>query len=1640
MKTKAMRVLAMLLAIVMIATGSCVSAFAIKHGSYNIPEGVDENGKQYFTLEQAGTWLMNLLDNLLSTSVNNGMDKNEDIEVIGITIVKLPLHFSSVDSALDSIDEIWNQGLIQTIVTSSLLSGLAGDLQELKADALSSSNRVKRGDGSKYDYEILFVVLKFLYDNAEVLASIIDGSFDWGVLNSNIVSIFELVDALEIIDTSKGGIAKYLANLAYTAIEDLCEKEEGASGSGTTATTYDPDGTNVMGAVEDIITWGLGQIEISGLTLELTAEERATLNIDRTSLYDLFDSVIGIAINHLAVPLLKGVLLDACDIEVSDAFPNGNPEEVNNETLVMIVGIFNQFFAEGADTTPHLFAFNTPGEQIEDLLKWFFLGNTFEYYANGSMIRTQEDWDAADPSEITTVNTATPVPGMNQYIQLQGGIGLKDDLIALLNLAVRLAIPLVYGLDFDYLPERYLPNYSPDGSNPLDIPKGEEGYVTLNTCYAWLLNLLLSTTIDGYYVNHGVQNMSEVGAYALACICQRFCPQYDYMDRLDANYEDNGYEALDFIDTLTIEGQYLSGSTWVSETSSYTVPMAALDMGITIGVFFLDGLCTADFSRVGEPFVTPTATRLNQFLKTLADWAIDKYLPMFNDVYQIKTKYNTDASVWKEVDEVLFGLIPSSWLPGTITDHTTDASEGYTTTTATLPLKTFGDILFNWILGSVMDVDLQQLFGIFNRNTSANAELAQPVLTILLRVIDRVFYIVLGKRALLPNDQCARNAYTTPTSITSLAYNTTNGANPSLINNYNLGKLIEYLAKALGGYYNGNEMTKHAYTRVSGFDQTLVSYPIVATILPLIIGLDATKQYTSNLSQGEISVDELQNYLDMVNIENEMPVPYVKVNADSNTTGTFYTVEVSNAGGNYSYNATAVTLPEDYTPGVTYYTVGYEKASVDEFTVSGASGDVVHEYYTKTESIATATLPGDYRAGVTYLNPAEFVVASPVTTNSKGEVTSIANGIYYTAQNESSRVTLPDDFVAGTTYYTHPGASVTSATEGSFLYKTSTYTPVTLSGTAAIHSTTLTKYNKYTDYYRKAITYIPFNMTDGWNGLDGQQGRVAMAKFNPSENGTIAYTSSISSWTGNFYLFRYDEDFAHNLYQYRQYSSYLEDGYDTISEYKSFVRSIGDATAEWKAYLSGATSEIPDCMYPYYIPTSNTTVDYPCAACSQIFGLLKNTSTAGVNSLQAVVGAIEYYGSANNAFIVEGSTTNTRVSGQHNALLPLTLLPNHTGAGTTDLEVAIYTGWQDYLEQIVKVSNDLNNYYDGINTYAQALENGRLGFNELSTRQLEWAMELVQDVIDAGAANSGYTAKSWANLHTAYKFASAVVYQAKTLKDADYPATQNMITLAKNNLIEAFYALIIAGEKADLTQLRAAVEEANLLLAAEDALSESEKEYTAASLEALRTWVEQGASTLSSSPEEDEQDDVNLLTNTIKQFSNSLEFRRPSTITPVSGSGAETENTRIDSNVQFGFIYGLAEVTGLTEGNLSSLFTFDGVSRTEYKQVGTYGPGTGAKIKCYRGNQQVFEYEAILYGDLNGDARIDGTDKTYIMAIALGLKNVDTSEGEKYRIAGDLNGDASVSLDDAVAIDNVVNYTQTVDQTPGIEGSRMVNR
>ena len=201
----------------MLVSASCVTAYA-KLADISTPYQ-DENGKYYFTYEQSGTYIMNLVEELLAT-VNQGKDLYLDAKLTSYTLT-----LQTYDKALASVYSMWQSTLISVARTF----GLAGDLGDLNVNRLA--NYTKRGDTNLWDYNCLYNVIGFLYDNRSVLQKIANGSFNWGLIDN-------FADLPELVTNMSG----YLANLAYTKLEGLTGREEGASGSGTTATTYDPDG------------------------------------------------------------------------------------------------------------------------------------------------------------------------------------------------------------------------------------------------------------------------------------------------------------------------------------------------------------------------------------------------------------------------------------------------------------------------------------------------------------------------------------------------------------------------------------------------------------------------------------------------------------------------------------------------------------------------------------------------------------------------------------------------------------------------------------------------------------------------------------------------------------------------------------------------------------------------------------------------------------------------------------------------------------------------------------------------------------------------------------------------------------------------------------------------------------------------------------------------------------------------------------------------------------------------------------------------------------------------------------------------------------------------------------------------------
>lgn len=1521
----------MLLTFVMLVSASCVTAFA-KLADITTPYQ-DENGKYYFTYEQSGTYIMNLVEELLAT-VNQGKDIYLDIKISSYTLT-----LQTYDKALQSIYDFRKSGLINAAVGI----GLGGDLSDLNVDRLNGYT--KRGDTNLWDYNCLYNVIGFLYDNRGPLQKIANGSFGWGLIDN-------FVDLPAMILDLPG----YLANLAYTKVEELAGKEEGASGSGTTATTYDPDGKDVDRAVNDILLWlfndKIGELLNFEGGLGLTYND---VNITNVSLYNMVNAVIESALSNMVTPLLKNVLLDAFDIETSAEYPNGTEDQMNNQTLTMVLGVVEGLLSE-AETQPDYSNCRYPGEKIETLLRWFFNEG-----------------------------------GMNQYIVIDSnGIAIQDDLIDLLHKLARTAIPMLAGMGFGSLPKEMIHT---DELNSVDPATGE--YVISDSqCIAILVNMLLSNILQGYYCNPKAESVAEIGAYALASLCARINPELNYMEQLEANYADGTYYGIDgnavaplpFTSTYTVNGQYNNGSAWVNKSTTYTIPYAAVDMGVTVGVYFLDGLITADFSQVPGPGADATL-RFEKFVKVLLDWVVDKYLPLFKTAYSLDTKYPTYQYVWKEIDEILFGLIPTSWLPATLTDHTmgSDYTAQGQNGTATFELKTSGDLICGWLLGSVMDVDLQELVSLFQRNTTSGAELNNPTLTVLLRLIDRIFYVALGKYAILPNNQGSRNAYTTNTTLTSLGQ----GSN-GLLNATQLGNLVYWLVTAIGGG--------------SSFNINAKAVPLLQTILPLVMGAEYIKPYRRNvLSNGQIMVNDLQSLINTINGQGSQVIPYGKADVDETTRGTYYYVDDN-------YNVQSVVLDgSNYDADKTYYSEQYVVAQdIDKYTNSATYNNGTG-VYKQNWSYNTVTLNGsNFEPGAIYCSQ-DFVVAT---------VTETTNGTYFTAQNATATATLPEDYDANATYYTHPEVALGASDEGTYLKRSYTYSPVTLSGTASGSA-----YNPNKTYYKKVFTDISFNYMDAYNPSTG---RIAMGIYSGvgAVNGVGTYNTSISGQP--FMVFRNQEDFPDALFTFNNFNDFIKDAQSFIGDYKDFLAEIKQAADDWKEDATDSESDGIKTIYPYYSASAN--YDGRCAQ----YGV----QPAEFNQLQVIKDFKNLYGA--NAFVTSEK--------------PLENLPSDRNASTTKRQCEIYKQWNKYAKQVVAMSNKLNDYYDGINYYLSTAEQNRKSYSNTVVYSLRWVVEK----LCAEAYNNGvngyydstntlvptYTNKSWQEFIAAYQCALDLLSQVQ-LNQASARTTQSMVTAVRSGLIKAFYGLTKAGDLADKLQLYTAIVLARRTLADESL----EATYTAASISTLRTVLENAVALFDINPLEiDEQTTVDNQTARLNAAINGLVYLvAPSLDVDENYDGdldIPSDQSYVSNNIKYGFIYGISEGLGLVLD--TNMFNINGINADLVRvMTQTYGNGTGSYIQAKdNAGSTKFIYYAILFGDVNGDARIDSTDKSYIQAYTIGAANtnlLDASEnGGAYLKAADIDGDGNVTASDAAGISQVVNYQATISQASDLTGSRII--
>ncbi|HBL40068.1 MAG TPA: hypothetical protein DDY98_00240 [Ruminococcaceae bacterium] len=121
----------------------------------------------------------------------------------------------------------------------------------------------------------------------------------------------------------------------------------------------------------------------------------------------------------------------------------------------------------------------------------------------------------------------------------------------------------------------------------------------------------------------------------------------------------------------------------------------------------------------------------------------------------------------------------------------------------------------------------------------------------------------------------------------------------------------------------------------------------------------------------------------------------------------------------------------------------------------------------------------------------------------------------------------------------------------------------------------------------------------------------------------------------------------------------------------------------------------------------------------------------------------------------------------------------------------------------------------------------------------------------------------------------------------------------------------------------------------------------------------------------------------------------------------------VNSSMQFDYEKGLTYGFALGQNDMSALIAPNGCClETCFDRV-----ATGSKIRILDANNNlVNEYEAVVFGDINGDSWYDGTDAYFVYLVANGLISADALT-EAQRTACDANHDGVINADDAKLIE-----------------------
>ena len=189
---KSIRLLSVLLAMAL-----CFTCFSVGVGAayadYTYPAGY-EHDKAFISLYQCGSVIADKVDALLA--------EKGKADTVNLVVTKLSYDITSIDAARTTVQNLLNEGVWK------LAKSRIGTLGDLNFDAITSMPA--RNASGRTDVEVITSLLKFLYDNAEIVGMIVDGKLENGMLDDWPINI----DVNEKI----GDVHKMIKDAAYNAL------------------------------------------------------------------------------------------------------------------------------------------------------------------------------------------------------------------------------------------------------------------------------------------------------------------------------------------------------------------------------------------------------------------------------------------------------------------------------------------------------------------------------------------------------------------------------------------------------------------------------------------------------------------------------------------------------------------------------------------------------------------------------------------------------------------------------------------------------------------------------------------------------------------------------------------------------------------------------------------------------------------------------------------------------------------------------------------------------------------------------------------------------------------------------------------------------------------------------------------------------------------------------------------------------------------------------------------------------------------------------------------------------------------------------------------------------------------------------